>query len=146
MKNFLLILTCAFVVFSCADEPTYEDDSPERTAETDSQSNLSINFDCAETGEVADSTALRTLYFLYGENKVAIDNLPVCTGIRRSDWGALGIPKTAFVASGGKWASGSAYYYVELDGEYLKVSKIISDELDGETGAATEVYRVKMLQ
>jgi len=30
----------------------------------------------------------------------------------------LGIPQTAFIASGGKWASGSAYFYVEQDDEY----------------------------
>lgn len=144
MKNLFFLLTCALCLFSCADEPTYHDDGTERTAETDSKNNLSIDFDCADIGQVADSVALRTLYFLYGENKVAMDNLPVCQDIPRNGWEAIGIPKTAFLASGGKWASGSVYFYVEKDGEFLKVSKITSDELDGETGAATEVYKVKM--
>lgn len=146
MKNLILILIAVFTIFACADEPTYSDDGVERFAETDSNSSLSINFDCADVGEVADSVALRTLYFLYAENKVAIDNLPLCQDIPRSKWSALGIPKSAFIASGGKWASGSAYFYVEKEGNYLKVSKIISDELDGETGAATQVYKVKMVE
>lgn len=140
MRLYATIILLCFIFFSCADEPNY-DDAP--MSKTEQSPKAKIRFDCATISEVADSVALRTLYFLYRENKVAIDNLPVCREIPRSQWRKLDIPKTAFFASGGKWAGGSAYYYVEEIENELVVSKIIADELDGETGPVTEVYRVK---
>ena len=142
MKEYFLVVILGLLLFGCADEPKLSE-----AAEVELLNELEeikpYRFECFKRDTNPNRFGLFTLFFRFTDNKIAIDNIPVCGTIQKKQWDEIGIPAHAIDAKGGKWASGAAYFYAERDSTDFIIFKISADELDGEPGAAEEVYRVK---
>lgn len=125
------------VFVQCENEPKEIEETEIITQNSDSP----VSFECEEN---LDSSGIKTLFFLFGDNKVALNSIPICKPISKKKWGSLGIPKNAISVVGGKWSSGSAYHYVILDSTQVTVYQVSSDELDGEVSAPEEIYKTKL--
>jgi len=132
-----LMLGCLFFI-QCANEPK----APEEEVESFHQDeNLPVHLVCEEN---SDSSGIKTLFFLFEDNKVSLNAIPICQPISKKRWDDLGIPKAAVLAVGGKWSSGSAFHYVMMDSSQVTVYQLSSDELDGEVSGPEEIYNTKL--
>ena len=128
---------CLFFV-QCTDEPK----APEKEVESfDQNEDLPVHLLCEEN---SDSSGIKTLFFLFEDNKVSLNAIPICQPISKKKWDDLGIPKAAVLAVGGKWSSGSAFHYVMMDSSQVTVYQLSSDELDGEVSGPEEIYNTKL--
>ena len=142
MKKSLIRFLFIVVLFGC----TNEQQTPRSSYTHVPEKPVTFSFVCEiDRGEL-EGESVQTLFLLYGDNKVVIDNLPICQPIAPREWEEIGIPQTAIDAIGGKWASGAAYFYIEKTANKATVYKLSADELDGETGAAEVVYEVTIAE
>lgn len=142
MKNgnrFFLLIFCTLFFLQCTNEPK---GAKERMAEEFTENEkMPFQLICQEN---ADSSGIKTLFFLFKDNKVSLNAIPICQPISKKRWDDLGIPKEAIIAVGGKWSSGSAFHYVLMDSLQVSVYQLVSDELDGEVSGPEEIYNTKL--